>query len=82
MAENKLQEFRKMSDADLANYYVDVCAYREHAAVEQQKAIREIIVERFIEKFADKRMEHNCPDCFFYNAQLDQCDRLGGCRYD
>lgn len=82
MAENKLQEFRKMSDADLANYYVDVCAYREIVAIEQQKAICKIMVERFVEKFADKRMEPNCPDCFFYNPQLDQCDRLGGCRYD
>ena len=51
--------FRKMSDSDLANYYVDVCLYREIRAVEEQKKIRKIMVERFVEKFADKPIEHN-----------------------
>ena len=53
--------FRKWSDSDLANYYVDVSAYRDIAAVEQQKAICKIMVDRFIDKYADKPFE---PDFF------------------
>ena len=63
MSMNERKKFNKMSDADLANYYVDVCAYREKLAIEQQKVISEIMIERFVEKFADKQMEHNCVDC-------------------
>lgn len=53
--------FRKWSDSDLANYYVDVSAYHDIAAVEQQKAICKIMVDRFIDKYADKPFE---PDFF------------------
>ena len=48
MAKNKFERFRNMSDTELANYYIDVCAYREIEAIEQQKAICKIMVERFI----------------------------------
>lgn len=65
MAKNKFESFRNMSDKDLANYYVDVCAYRKIEAVEQQKAIRNIMVERFIDKYADKPIEHDCDNCYF-----------------
>lgn len=64
MANNKFERFRKMSNAELANYYVDVCAYREIEAIEQQKAICKIMVERFIDKYADKPIEVDCGDCF------------------
>lgn len=49
--------FRNFSDTELANYYVDVCAYREIEAIEQQKAICKIMVERFIDKYADKPID-------------------------
>ena len=62
MAKNKFDKFRNMSDKDLANYYVDVCAYRQIEAIEQQKAIRNIIAERFIDKYADKTIEHDCDN--------------------
>ena len=64
MAKNKFERFRNMSDTELANYYVDVCAYREIEAIEQQKAICKIMVERFIDKYADKPIEVDCGDCF------------------
>ena len=64
MEKNKFERFRKMSDTELANYYADVCAYREIEAIEQQKAICKIMVERFIDKYADKPIEVDCGDCF------------------
>ena len=57
MNKDKSEEFLNFSDTDLANYYVDVCAYREIEAIEQQKAIRKIMVERFVDKYADKPVE-------------------------
>lgn len=62
MEKNKFEEFRNMSDTELATYYVDVCAYREIAAIEQQKAICKIMVERFIDKYADRPIESDCFD--------------------
>lgn len=80
MAKNKFERFRNMSDNELANYYVDVCAYREIEAIEQQKAISKIMVERFIDKYADKQIEVDCDNCFF--SVKGVCNRVGGCRYD
>ena len=76
----KNERFRNMSDSELANYYVDVCAYRSSEAVEQQKAIREIIIEKYVEKYADKPIEIDCDNCFF--SLKGVCQRVGGCRYD
>ena len=53
-----MKEFDKMSDTDLANYYIDLCAYRDSVALMRQKNIREIIISRFVQKFADTEMEH------------------------
>lgn len=62
MAKNKFERFRNRSDTELANYYVDVCAYREIEAIEQKKAICKIMVERFIDKYADRQIEADCFD--------------------
>ena len=62
MSKNKFERFKNMSDTELANYYVDVCAYREIEAIEQQKAICKIMVERFIDKYADRQTEADCFD--------------------
>ena len=77
-----MKEFDKMSDTDLANYYIDLCAYRDSIALKRQKIIREIIISRFVQKFADAEIEYNCLNCFFYNPQLGSCERVGGCRYE
>ncbi len=60
MAKSNAEIFRKMSDNELANYYVDVCAYHNDQAVKKQISIRVEIADRFVEKFADKRIEHHC----------------------
>ena len=52
-----LRGLRKMSDNDLANYYIDVCAYNDADAIKIGKEIREIMVSRFVEKYADIRPE-------------------------
>ena len=26
--------------------------------------------------------DDDCDNCWFYNHRLEQCDKLGGCRYD
>lgn len=80
MQKSKFERFRDMSDDELANYYVDVCAYREIEAIEQQKEICKIMVERFIDKYADKPIEVDCDNCFFSHKGV--CQRVGGCRYD
>lgn len=80
MQKSKFERFRDMSDDELANYYVDVCAYREIEAIEQQKEICKIMVERFIDKYADKPIEVDCDNCFFSDKGV--CQRVGGCRYD
>ena len=74
------QIFRGMNDNELANYYVDVCAYCEIAAIEQQKFIEKLMVERFVDKHADKPIEHDCDNCFF--SIKGECQRVGGCRFD
>ena len=80
MAKNKFERFRNMSDNELANYYVDICAYREIEAIEQQKAIRKIMIERFVDKYADKPIKVDCDNCFF--SLQGVCQRVSGCRYD
>jgi len=52
-----LRAMWKWSDADLANYYIDVCAYNDDDAIKIGKEIREIMVSRFVEKYADIRPE-------------------------
>lgn len=64
MAKNKYECFRNMSDEELSNYYVDITAYRVIEAVEQQRIIRNIMVERFIDKYANKPIEHDCDNCY------------------
>lgn len=65
MGKSKRNGFRNMSDSELANYYVDVCAYRETEAIEQQKEIGKIMIERFVEKYAEKPIVADCGNCFF-----------------
>ena len=76
---DEFKRFRNMSDNELANYYVDVCAYRENEAIEQQKAICKIMIDRFVNKYADKPIEIDCDNCFFSVNGVCQCV---GCRYD
>lgn len=53
MASEKVEAFRKMTDTELANYYVDVCAYNTKPAIDEQIDIRKEMADRFIDKFAD-----------------------------
>lgn len=62
MAKSKKEMFRNFSDSELANYYVDVCAYRKIEAIEQQRVIQEIMIERFVDKHADKPVEVDCDN--------------------
>lgn len=80
MLKGKYEKFRKMSDSELANYYVDVCAYREITAIEQQKAICNIMVERFVGKYADKPFVPDCDNCYFFVN--GKCEKVGNCRFD
>lgn len=53
MASKKVEIFRKMTNTELANYYVDVCAYREKAAVDEQIDIQKEMASRFVDQYAD-----------------------------
>ncbi|MBQ6994977.1 MAG: hypothetical protein IJN64_10895 [Lachnospiraceae bacterium] len=53
MASKKVEVFRKMTDTELANYYVDVCSYNTKPAIDEQIDIRKEMADRFIDKFAD-----------------------------
>lgn len=49
--------FRKMTDTELANYYVDVCAYHDKPALDEAADIRKEIINRFVDRFADSMHE-------------------------
>lgn len=59
MASKKVEVFRKMTHTELANYYVDVCAYNDKTARDEQIDIRKEMITRFVDKFADIQVEES-----------------------
>lgn len=50
----KMNAIKKMNNNELANYYLDVCAYRDEDALERQNECKQEIINRFTDKYADK----------------------------
>lgn len=63
ISKTDFDSFGKMGSCELANFYVDICAYNNPEAVRVRKVIEEIILGRFIEKYAEHSYySEDCED--------------------
>ncbi len=54
MLKNVFSEYWNMNDNELANHYLDLCAYSNPVAIKKLSIVINIMIERFIDKYADR----------------------------